>query len=228
MKTAFQSLALFLGFISTSAFADASKMESLKTQIISIALENQENLENFKEVRAQLEPLVNELASLQSLSAEESLERKIGSWQQLWTDDADDVRANNLFVSVDRKQTYQVVFANGSFYNVSVINLPLGLRFTAFLKGLYESAGKILGLEFVSLKLRLGGIKQLEETVIRADAGKLIGLVGFPGGAKKPNGPIGVKGEIETIYIDEQLRIDIGQNLDDGVKDLFVLVRNAN
>ena len=144
------------------------------------------------------------------------------------TDDADDIRANNLFVSVDRKQTYQVVFANGSFYNVSVINLPFGLRFTAFLKGLYESAGKVLSLEFVSLKLRLGGLSQVEETVKRAEAHKLIGLVDFPGGARKPNGPVGVKGEIETLYIDENLRIDIGQNLDDGVQDLFVLVRSPN
>lgn len=200
------------------------RIAALKSQVISIATENQENLTNLAEVRAQLEPLVAELASLQELSAEESLERKVGSWQQLWTDDADDLKSNNLFVSVDRKQTYQVVLKDGVFYNVSVLKLPFGIRFSAFLEGAYAPSDDVLALEFKSLSLRLGGLSDVTNAVEKANQNELRGLVPFPGGAKRPNGPVGVKGEIKSVFIDQDLRVDYGQNLDDGVLDLFVLV----
>lgn len=212
----------------THAFASSrvaeERIAELKAQIIEIATTNQEDLTNLASVRAQLDPLVAELASLQDISAEESLERKVGSWQQLWTDDADDLKSNNLFVTVDRKQTFQVVKDNGIFYNVSVIKLPLGLRFSAFLEGAYAPTGDVLGLEFKSLRLRLGGLSDVTGAVEKAIDNDLIGLVPFPGGAKRPNGPVGVKGEIKSVFIDEDLRVDYGKNLDDGVKDLFILV----
>lgn len=216
----------------TQAFASSlvaeERLAELKSQIIAIATTNQEDLTNLANVRAQLDPLVAELAGLQSLSAEESLERKVGSWQQLWTDDADDLKSNNLFVTVDRKQTFQVVRNDGIFYNVSVIKLPLGLRFSAFLEGAYAPAGDVLSLEFKSLRLRIGGLGDVTGTVEKAVNNELIGLVPFPGGAKRPNGPVGVKGEIKTVFIDEDLRVDYGKNLDDGILDLFVLVPLKN
>ena len=202
------------------------RVVALKSEILAIATANQEDLTNLAEVRAQLEPLVAELASLQQLTPEASLERKVGTWQQIWTDDADDLKSNNLFVSVDRKQTYQVVLEGGLFYNVSVIKLPLGLRFSAFLEGAYAPQGDVLGLEFQSLSLRLGGLGEVTQSVQKATEGRLFGLVPFPGGARRPNGPVGVKGEIKSVYIDQDLRVDYGQNLDDGVQDLFILVRS--
>lgn len=205
---------------------ELQRIQALKSQIVAIATSNQTDLSNLAEVRAELDPLVSELASLQSLTAEQSLTQKVGSWRQLWTDDADDVRANNLFVTVDRKQTYQVVLKNGTFYNASVIEVPFGIQFSAFLKGTYEPAGKILNLEFTALKLRLGGLSDVTAMVEKLENNRLIGVIPFPGGGKTPNGPVGVKGEIETVFIDQDLRVDYGQNLDDGIQDLFILVRN--
>ncbi|MCX6129867.1 MAG: hypothetical protein NTX25_12510 [Proteobacteria bacterium] len=222
----FASLAALSLFTAGPAFSQSSsRIQQLKSQILAIASQNQEQLDNFPEVRASLDPLIGELATYQSLSSEESLERKLGGWRQIWTDDADDVRGNNLFVKVDRKQTYQVVLDGGTFYNVSVINLPFGIKFAAFLEGAYQAEEKLLNLEFTSLKLRLGGLNDVVNTVEQAENNTLLGLIPFPGGAKKPNGPVGAKGNISTVYIDDELSIDYGKNLDDGVKDLFILVR---
>lgn len=40
-----------------------------------------------------------------------------------------------------------------------------------------------------------------------------------------PNGPVGAKGDIKTVYIDQFLRIDVGRNKADQVEDLFVLIK---
>jgi hypothetical protein len=215
--------------LSASASA-AAEIEDLKSQIVAIALANQTNLENTAEVRAQLDPLVAALGALETKSFEEEKALKLGVWQQLWTDDSDDARADNFFQKVDRTNTYQVVFADGVFYNVSEIQTLLG-RFTGFLRGDYTAEAPRFNLEFTDLKVRRGGVQDdpnqggLFRFVEDAKLGKLGGLFEFPGERRYPNGPVGAKGYIETVFIDEQIRIDQGANLADGVTDLFVLIR---
>lgn len=206
----------------------AAEIEDLKAKIVAIALANQTNLENTAAVRAQLNPLVAALGALETKSFEEEKALKLGVWQQLWTDDSDDARADNFFQKVDRTNTYQVVFADGVFYNVSEIQTLLG-RFTGFLRGQYTVAEPRFNLEFTDLKVRRGGVQDdaggLFRFVEDAKLGRLGGLFQFPGERRYPNGPVGAKGYIETVFIDDQLRIDQGANLADGVTDLFVLVR---
>ena len=223
---------LFLFFLfSVTVNAQLTKNQ-LIDEIVDIANQNMNRLDNFKEVRRELDPLVNELQKYQDLSAEESLERKIGSWKQLWTDDADDLRANNFFQTVDRDQTYQIVFEGGVFYNLTVIRTPFG-RLSGFLRGVYSSDSidqKTLNLEFTKLSLRRRGLSrdggELSTLTQDLEDG-VIGSFGLPFGTDRfPRGPVGAKGTIRTIYIDNFLRIDIGQNKADGVEDLFVLIKN--
>ena len=216
-----------LGF--ESAFAASSnqaRIDSLKREIIQIASDNQTILDNFAEVRAQLDPLVDELAELSKAGFEEKNALKVGAWQQLWTDDADDLRANNAFQSVDRTKTFQVVFDDGVFYNISEIQTPLG-RFTGLLEGSYVADEPRFILEFVDLKIRRGNTpaNSLFDFAKAAKDGTLRGLFDLPGNQRYPNGPIGARGDIDTVYIDDTLRIDKGQNFADGVIDLFVLTR---
>ena len=87
--------------------------EELKRQITKIAEQNQSRLDNFKEVREQLEPLVQELLAETNQTLEERDAGKIGAWQQLWTDDTDDTKPNSFFATVDRSRTFQVVSGVG-------------------------------------------------------------------------------------------------------------------
>ena len=57
---------------------------SLKNQIIKISKQNIDRLDNFSDIRSKLNPLVEELRKLQSLTAEESKRLKVGTWKQLW------------------------------------------------------------------------------------------------------------------------------------------------
>lgn len=225
-----KKLIILLLIFSTSASAELSKGQ-LIDEILKIANQNINRLDNFKEIRAELNPLVNQLQKFQDLSADESLERKIGSWKQLWTDDADDLRANNFFQTVDRDQTYQIVFEGGVFYNLTVIRTPFG-RLSGFLRGVYSPDSidqKTLNLEFTKLSLRRRGLSREGDqllTLTQDLEDGLIGSFGLPFGTDRfPRGPVGAKGTIKTVYIDEYLRIDIGQNKADGVDDLFVLIK---
>jgi len=202
----------------------------IKTKIISISKKNSSNLDNFALIRKKLNPLVDELRKRQDLDSEESLSRKIGVWKQLWTDDSDDIRANNFFQSIDREQTYQIVFEGGLFYNLTVLKTPIG-KFSGFLRGLYSVSPKdekVLNLEFTSLRLKRGSLPvagELLSLTSNLEEG-MTGSFGLPFGLERsPRGPVGAKGNIETIYIDEDLRVDLGQNFADGVVDLFVLVK---
>lgn len=222
------SSAVLVSGLSVAGLAQANpaRVAELKDQIVQIALENQERIDNFEVVRAALDPLVDDLvATAEPLSFEESKALKVGAWQQLWTDDADDLRANNAFQTVDRSETYQVVFPDGVFYNLSELQTPLG-RFSGFLRGTYSEAAPLFLITFTDLQIKRGKLGTgLYDLVSRVERGEERGLFKLPGNQRYPNGPIGAEGDIDTVYIDDALRIDIGQNLADGVKDLFVLVR---
>ena len=211
-------------FISSTSLSGT--IEDTKEEIKQIALLNMTRTDNYESVRAKLDPLVASLSAQQNLDPQKEKELKLGGWKQLWTDDADDTRSNNFFTRALREQTYQVIFEDGFFYNISTVKF-LGVNATAFLRGQYQprlSGG--LDLEFDKLKITLGATRddtQLVERALALEEGKIKGLdFSF---LRDPAGPVGAKGFIRTVYIDEDLRIDLGYNLADEVEDLFVLVR---
>ena len=213
--------------ISTFASAqDASTLsfDELKTKIVEIASLNTNRLDNFAEVREQLNPLVKELSERADQSVEERVDGKIGSWKQLWTDDSDDTRPNNFFSSLDRDRTFQVVDKDGFFYNVSEIKTKIGLRATAFLRGTYKRKGDGIAIKFTNLDIKALGTKKITETVYKLETKR---EKFFPATrlSKYPRGPVGAEGYIDTIFVDEDMRVDFGYNTADEVVDLFVLVR---
>ena len=100
MKKLIVSAALFMAGCQRCDLVNLSFAE-LKSQIVTIAAKNTNRLDNWVEVRAELEPLVEELVARSGQSVDERVEGKVGSWKQLWTDDTDDTRPNNAFSSLD-------------------------------------------------------------------------------------------------------------------------------
>ena len=212
-----------------AGFANAADVENLsfaelKSQIVTIAAKNTNRLDNWVEVRAELEPLVEELVARSGQSVDERVEGKVGSWKQLWTDDTDDTRPNNAFSSLDRARTFQVVDADGFFYNISEIKTKIGLRATAFLRGTYKKQGEGIAIKFTNLDIKALGTKNITETVYKLETKK---EKFFPATrlSKYPRGPVGAEGYINTVYVDDEMRVDYGYNTADKVMDMFVLVR---
>jgi len=220
--------ALLLATVAQSGFAlsvkDAS-IQDLKTEIQKIASENQARTDNYQEVRTQLEPLVKELVDRTSQSAEERLTGKYGTWQQLWTDDADDTRPNNFLTRIDRTRTFQVVDPKGFFYNVSEMETAINLRLTVFLRGEYKKEGSGVGIKFTNLDIKVLGIRDVEDITYKLENKQEKFFPATKFSQYPSRGPVGAEGFIDTVYVDDELRIDYGFNKADKVVDLFVLKR---
>ena len=227
------NLGVGLLVLASSAFSNETTSEQnileAKQSIYELVEVNAERIDNFPEVRAELENYVNIILS-NTNGEKKGFEEKVGIWKQLWTDDADDLRANNAFQTTDRRRTYQVVFDNGFFYNLTEVKTLLG-RFSGFLRGVYELDGEVLNLEFTKLRLKRGNLgpeEDLGNLTTLFEEGKLKNTFKIPGSDKYPNGPVGATGKIRTVYIDDDMRIDVGSNDADGVDDLFILRRILN
>ena len=205
---------------------DQDLAKAAKANIYRIVEENSVKTDNYTEIRQKLEPLIQQLIE-NTPEKSSSFGEKVGAWKQLWTDDLDDLRANNFFITADKERTYQVVFENGLFYNLTELKTGIG-RFSGFLRGVYKVDGENLDLEFTKIRLKRGNLGQessLVNLVDRFEKGELPRTFKIPGDDTYPQGPVGAKGYIKTIYIDDDMRIDIGANAADGVDDLFILKR---
>ena len=224
MKALLGTLLLISSNLSLGSGYQSLTIHELKTKITTIAEDNMERLDNLREVRQQLAPLVKQLARKADLTVAERIEGKIGSWQQLWTDDPDDTRSNNFFSRVDRSRTFQVVDEDGFFYNVSELNTALNFKLTAFLRGEYVKQDQGIGIKFTKLDIKLAGTKDITATTYRLERGeeKFFTATRF---SKYPQGPVGARGYIDTVYVDDELRVDYGYNNADNELDLFILRR---
>jgi hypothetical protein len=212
-----------------------AKVQSLKAQIVALASANTTRDDNIAQVRAQLQPLVDQLAAhfAQNRPADEvALTQR--TWRSIWYDDADIDNNGPAFIKLDRANIYQVVEAD-YYYNVSNSKLrwfgkTVGTVQT-YLKGEYtlserpdaSNAGQqrlnVINLKFVDNRLRLGSLpknKPLADIVDRVDRRVRLTLP-IPG-------PIGITGQLWNLYVDDELRISAGNQDDDpGVTDLYIL-----
>ena len=208
----------------TASNAKAAQIEDLKSQILDIAYANYGSRENLINVRASIQPLVDQLAAFRTpTNAIDDLKALEGSWLQVW---GDDVEPEPPGGSIQYKQTYQVISSKGYFYNLSDIKFgPFTVK--GILRGKYEDKGEYLGIEFTRVGVQLGGLnknRNLVEYVEAIEAGNER-LIGQPGGGQAPNGPVGQQGRLKNLYIDDNFRVSTGFNLRDSKQDIFVLVR---
>ncbi|MFW7378904.1 MAG: hypothetical protein ACOH5I_08870 [Oligoflexus sp.] len=190
-----------------------ARITEIKQEIKQIARENIDRTDNFLEVRNQLQPLVNEIVELSPNRLEaEKLDQVVGAWRNLWSD-------QEFGPGTDPKQVYQSVSPDGYYYNISLANTPRG-EFTNFLRGAYNDEGSYLRIEFTDNALTEGFYEpgtEIFELAEDFEAGKIE--------ANSIPGPIGVKGVLINLYVDEDLRIVTGNSTSDSALRLFVLER---
>lgn len=229
---------LFVGFgANASAVELPPELQAVKQQIIDIAVENTTNTENIAAVRTQLEPLI---AQLEAWYVENRPQNEVAltqvPWKNLWYDDPDiafDLQLGPLSLTQPRDRIFQVVEA-GYYYNVSEFRLGLfdwQVSLQNYLKGDYvivdpatpdtigQDRRNVIALTFASNGVFWGTIPRvipLSWLVQFVDAGKLP-VIPVPG-------PIGVQGRLWNRYVDADLRIAGGYNLNDPeVIDLYLL-----
>jgi hypothetical protein len=216
---------------------EVCRIEELKQEIFEIASANTTNQSNLAQIRAELDPLVDELALyFQNNRPENEAELTQGAWQNVWLDDADIGRGPG-FIKLEFDQIYQVVEAD-YYYNVSNNKLSffgglLEFPIYAFLRGNYDLIDvadettnglprrNVIDLEFADNKFRFGSIPEdrpLAEIVDEvANSEILVGPI---------PGPAGITGELWNLYIDDDLRIAAGiQTGDESTTDLYVTRR---
>lgn len=207
-----------------SVFLSPRELADTKQALRALALQNMDRTDNQREVRAQMYPLITKLAAhFGDQPAKRKLPLVVGAWRQLWSDYP---YPKTPFVRMDPSQIYQVVSPNGHYWNIGD-ELAGGLiGLTGVLRGAFESSGNRLRIRFTKVGFRLGRLRRTDDLLKFANAlesGRLF-YAPVPGGGVAPHGPINIRGTLETIYVDSDLRIERGTQ-DDYIKNGQVLVK---
>ena len=99
----------------------------------------------------------------------------------------------------------------------------INLRLTVFLRGEYKKEGEGLGIKFTNLDIKVLGVKDVADVTYKLENGqeKFFSATRF---SQYPSrGPVGAEGFINTVFVDDELRIDYGYNKADKQVDLFIL-----
>ena len=196
-----------------------SKLTPAELAATKLALRNLSNAnmgrtDNAAAVRAQVQPLVDKLARhFGSRSAIAKLPLVQGAWRQPWTDFPFPMTS---FISRDSQQVYQVVDASGHYWNIGDQKAVGFIGMTGVLRGAFVPAGKKINLQFTNVGFRFGRLSKNEDLVEMASelgSGERF-YFGLPGGGKAPKGPVDIKGTLETLYVDADLRVDQGTQED--------------
>lgn len=222
-KTLSVATLLAAGFLGVSALAradDLARVNALKAEIRQIAVKNSLRSNNLAEVRAQLDPLLQELAQLVPPSpAADQLGSLKGTWKQLWTDNAQE---DSPWSKYDRTKAFQYVSDKGYYYNVAPYALR-GIVLSVFLKGEYVTNEDALDIRFTKLRLAFGDLKDTEsiaQAVENVESGekKTFGLPFFGN-----QGPVGKTGKLFNTYVDKDFRIAESLSPGDTIRDVFIM-----
>lgn len=202
----------------------ASELASVKAELRDIAYADIDREESFEAVRDEIQPLVDKLAKhFGKKSAASKLPLVAGAWRQIWSDFPYPM---SFFVKMDRRQVYQVVSTDGHYYNLGDQRSFLIFPTTGVLRGKYELAGDRLNVQFTRVGFRFGKLDRDDDLEVYADDVErgAKSIFGIPGGGRAPKGPVGIKGTLETLYVDADLRIERGSQEDFLDEDGNVLV----
>jgi hypothetical protein len=221
---------ILLGAFLTGTAVQASEFSScksgyepIKDKIIQVSKENMTDTSKMKDVRAQLENLTSKLIRLCGRVTENQiLALSPGGWQQIWSDEKnmDPIGAPQR----DLAQIYQYVSTEGWGFNFAERVLANGQKIVFALEVVASVEGNKQTTEITKAYLRMSAFNPAESLTemslaIRSnetdfqerDAGKF------------PNGPIGAKGDLSILFLDEDLKIGKTKNVYDGNVEMFVM-----
>lgn len=214
-------------FFSLSIYANnlTEQQRALKQQIINIATQNTNNIQNRPQVRAQLDQLVAQLTSnLAPVTTQTWVDHATGPWKQLWADEQNNGPAE-IGQNLDR--IYQYVTADGRAVNLGERVLPNGTRVTFALRasGVVNGAIQTTTIHegfFKNTPLLSGmSIPYLAHDILDKSyeifTPTLLGVF--------PNGPVDAQSDLTFSYLDEDLKVGTAPNVYTGFVEMFVLVK---
>jgi hypothetical protein len=212
------------------AQAKVQKISAAKDTIIAFAkLATERRMESelsIPQSRLRMAGLISDLQQLApSMTFEKKLEMSKGVWQEVWSDEQNPLPPG---FKILRPQVFQVVLPDGVGFNIGVRSAPFGIA-TAFIKlqATADLEKERTNVEFLKTYSKPGDLaseKSLSELVAGILDGSRTDVTVLPD-SPFPRGPIGAKGTLETVYVDEDIRIVRGPNVYNNVVDTFVLKR---
>lgn len=189
----------------------ARKREDIISDIRLICSENKD----LTNVRAQLDTLITELKISTNYEEPKSypIEKVKGVWRQLSTDQKYPLPK---FIIMSSDNIFQAVSSNGFYWNLSNLSLFGIIPLIGCLRGKYKQINDSASVEveFTKNGSRLFSLPKtnLFEFMESIESGaKWILSIGS---GKAPNGPVGIRGELQSIYVDHEIRIDGGKQFD--------------
>jgi hypothetical protein len=176
--------------------------------------------------RLRMATLISDLQQLApSMTFAKKLEMTVGVWQEVWSDEQNPLPPG---FKILRPQVFQVVRPDGVGFNIGVRSAPFGIG-TAFIKleasaDLEKERTNVVFLKTYSKPGDLTSEKSLAELVQGILDESRPDVTVLPD-SPFPRGPVGAKGTLETVYVDDDIRIVRGPNVYNNVVDTFVLKR---
>ena len=137
-----------------------------------------------------------------------------GAWKQVFTDQQYPIPK---FLMMEDDAIYQIVSKENHYWNVSNINVFGVLPTVGCLRGKYKlnTDSPSVDVEFTRNGFRFSHLPDLvsaTEYSQTLENGKrwIISL----GKGQAPTGPIGIRGKLTSIYVDDNIRIDAGEQYD--------------
>lgn len=220
--------AVLLLLFSHHAFADdtTDRIQELKMEILTIAFQAQgkgyDSDDNSADVRKQLDPLVDELVSLAPKRTEkEKLVDVIGTWYQVWADGPAGPSGQGALAD----SVWQVVFPEGYYWNVAHDQYGQA-KSMGYLRGKFTVNDDSLAIEFTKSVFDPKGWSFAEPTRL-AMLAEFGAYDAYPTPYPPDTSPIGKKGTLANVFVDEDIRICRGGGGDFGNNTyLYILERD--
>lgn len=202
----------------------SERIQELKAEILEAAFAAQgeyDSDDNSVEVRQKLDPLVDELISLVPARTEQQkLIDVIGTWYQVWADGPGGPPGQGALGD----SIWQIVFPEGYYWNVAR-NRNGDAQSMGYLRGKFTVNESSLGIEFTKAVFNpQWSFAEPTRLAMLAEFGAFdANPTPYPPGTS----PIGKKGNLANVFVDEDLRICRGGGGDFGDKTyLYVLERD--
>lgn len=220
-----------------------------KAQILKTARANTNNVEGIEETRKKLAPNIRIMSDYfksikdsGAVTGDQEKELTAGNWRSRWFDDKEVGDVGPL--KLNRERVWQIVnpietgekesyYYNAFEYKAKAGGFEFG-KARGFLRGKYSfsesnppktGSATNIDLEFTYNGIRPFGFKA------GSNIEKLVDKVENSNFASVPvPGPIGIKGKLRNLYIDKDIRISEGIQLDKSDpsrRDLYILERGA-